>query len=181
MQNNYNNFGLWFLSMKFSSVRIFKSAYVCCVQLRYTFPRLMLLQEPLLIIAAFYLLFLLVIIYVRLDFAISKVLLPAQQYNNAHLTALCLGLPRWASTSKVKPIWIILKQETVSGSGISWTIYKSAPRYRHRLRSEVMINWLQSVKSELTGEKRSTVMRIREKAGFTPGIKEWGTSERYYT
>jgi len=130
MQNNYNNFGLWFLSMKFSSVRIFKSAYVCCVQLRYTFPRLMLLQEPLLIIAAFYLLFLLVIIYVRLDFAISKVLLPAQQYNNAHLTALCLGLPRWASTSKVKPIWIILKQETVSGSGISWTIYKSAPRSR---------------------------------------------------
>ena len=130
MQNNYNNFGLWFLSMKFSSVRIFKSAYVCCVQLRYTFPRLMLLQEPLLIIAAFYLLFLLVIIYVRLDFAISKVLLPAQQYNNAHLTALCLGLPRWASTIKVKPIWILLKQETVSGSGISWTMYKSAPRSR---------------------------------------------------
>ena len=32
------------------------------------------------------------------------------------------GLPGWASTRKVKPIWILLKQETVSGSGISWAI-----------------------------------------------------------
>jgi len=39
-----------------------------------------------------------------------------------HLTALFPGLPRWASTRKVKPIWILLKQETVSGSGISWAI-----------------------------------------------------------
>jgi len=30
------------------------------------------------------------------------------------------GLPRWAGTRKVKPIWILLKQETVSGSDISW-------------------------------------------------------------
>ena len=37
-----------------------------------------------------------------------------------------LGLPRWAGTRKVKPIWILLKQETVSGSGISWAICKSA-------------------------------------------------------
>ena len=37
------------------------------------------------------------------------------------------GLPRWASTRKVKPIWILLKQETVSGSGNSWDICKSAP------------------------------------------------------
>ena len=29
-----------------------------------------------------------------------------------------------------KPIWILLKQETVSGSGISWAICKSAPRSR---------------------------------------------------
>ena len=28
---------------------------------------------------------------------------------------------------KGKPIWILLKQETVSGSGISWAICKSAP------------------------------------------------------
>ena len=31
---------------------------------------------------------------------------------------------------KVGPIWILLKQETVSGSGIRWAICKSAPRYR---------------------------------------------------
>ena len=36
------------------------------------------------------------------------------------------GLPRWAGTRKVKPIWILLMQETVSGSGISWAICKSA-------------------------------------------------------
>ena len=29
-----------------------------------------------------------------------------------------------------EPIWIILKQETVSGSGINWAICKSAPRPR---------------------------------------------------
>ena len=39
-------------------------------------------------------------------------------------------LPRWAGTRKVKPIWILLKQETVSGSGFSWTICKSAPHSR---------------------------------------------------
>ena len=31
---------------------------------------------------------------------------------------------------KGKPIWILLKQETVSGSGVSWAICKSAPRSR---------------------------------------------------
>jgi len=31
---------------------------------------------------------------------------------------------------KGKHIWILLKQETVSGSGISWAICKSAPRSR---------------------------------------------------
>ena len=36
------------------------------------------------------------------------------------------GPPRWAGTRKVKPIWILLKQETVSGSGINWAICKSA-------------------------------------------------------
>jgi len=43
---------------------------------------------------------------------------------------LCPGLPGWAGTRKVKPIWILLKQETVSGSGILWAICKSAPRSR---------------------------------------------------
>ena len=41
-----------------------------------------------------------------------------------------LGLPGWVDTRKVKPIWILLKQETVSGRGISWTVCKSAPRSR---------------------------------------------------
>ena len=49
-------------------------------------------------------------------------------HTHIHLTALCPGLPGWAGTRKVKPIWILLKQETVSGSGISWAICKSAPR-----------------------------------------------------
>ena len=40
------------------------------------------------------------------------------------------GTTRWAGTRKVKPIWILLEQETVSGSGISWAICKSAPRSR---------------------------------------------------
>jgi len=34
------------------------------------------------------------------------------------------------TTRKVKPIWILLKQETVSGSGIRWAVCKSAPRSR---------------------------------------------------
>jgi len=51
-------------------------------------------------------------------------------HRHTHLTALCLGLPRWADTRKVKPIWILLKQETVSGSGISWAVCKSAHHSR---------------------------------------------------
>ena len=45
---------------------------------------------------------------------------------HTRLTALFPGLPRWAGTRKVKPIWILPKQVTVSGSGISWAICKSA-------------------------------------------------------
>ena len=48
-------------------------------------------------------------------------------HTHTRLTALCPGLPRWASTRQVKPIWILLKQKIVSGSGISWAICKSAP------------------------------------------------------
>ena len=51
-------------------------------------------------------------------------------HTHTHLTALFPGLPRWAGTRKVKPIWILLKQKTVSGSGISWAICKSAPSSR---------------------------------------------------
>ena len=51
------------------------------------------------------------------------------QYTHTHtrLIAPFPGLPGWAGTRKVKPIWILLKQETVNGSGISWAICKSAP------------------------------------------------------
>jgi len=49
---------------------------------------------------------------------------------HTHLMALCLGLPGWASTRKVKPICILLKQQTVSGSGISWAVFQSAYRSR---------------------------------------------------
>ena len=53
----------------------------------------------------------------------------ANTHTHTHLTALCPGLPGWAGTRMV-PIWILLKQETVSGSGINWAICKSAPRSR---------------------------------------------------
>ena len=53
-------------------------------------------------------------------------------HTHTRLTALCPGLTGWAGTRKVKtkPMWILLKQETVSGSGISWTTCKAAPRSR---------------------------------------------------
>jgi len=51
-------------------------------------------------------------------------------YTHTRLMALCPGLTGWAGTRKVKPIWILLKQETLSGSGISWAICRSAPRSR---------------------------------------------------
>ena len=69
----------------------------------------------------------------------SSVLRPAQQgqlatsptlVRNEHTHTFngpLSGTPRWAGTRKVKPVWISLKQETVSGSGISWARCKSAP------------------------------------------------------
>ena len=38
------------------------------------------------------------------------------------------GTTRVSQYQKGKPIWILLKQETVSGSGIRWAICKPAPR-----------------------------------------------------
>ena len=52
------------------------------------------------------------------------------EHTHTRLMALCPGLPGWSGTRKEKPIWILLSQETVSGSGISWSICKSAPRSR---------------------------------------------------
>ena len=45
-------------------------------------------------------------------------------HTHTRLTALCPGLPGSAGTRKVKPSWIL--QDTVSDSGISWDICKSA-------------------------------------------------------
>ena len=63
-------------------------------------------------------------------FRLENNLKETHPHTHTHLTALFPGLHGWASTRKVKPIWILLKQETVSGSGISWDICKSAPRSR---------------------------------------------------
>ena len=49
---------------------------------------------------------------------------------HTHLTALYSGTTQVSRYQKGKTIWILLKQETVSGSGISWAICKSAPRSR---------------------------------------------------
>ena len=51
-------------------------------------------------------------------------------HTHTRLTALFPGLPGWAGTRKITPTWIFVKQETVSGSGISWAVCKSAPRSR---------------------------------------------------
>ena len=59
--------------------------------------------------------------------SISYNYLPTHYYTTRVLTVLRPRLPRWAGTRKVKPIWILQKQQTVSGSGISWTVCKSAP------------------------------------------------------
>ena len=59
----------------------------------------------------------------------AKIITLPYQVTHTHtrLTALFPGLPGWVGTRKVKPIWILRKKETVSGSGISWAICKSAP------------------------------------------------------
>ena len=56
------------------------------------------------------------------------------KHAHTHLMALCPGLPGSAGTRKVKPIWILLKQETMSGGGISWAVCKSASRSRQITR-----------------------------------------------
>jgi len=70
------------------------------------------------------------------SFGIVQIFSCCLRWNNClqthtRLTALFPGLPRWAGTRKVKPIWIFLKRETVSGSGSSWAICKFVPRSTH--------------------------------------------------
>ena len=69
-------------------------------------------------------------------------------HTHTRLTTLCPGLPGWADTRKVKPIWILLKQETVSGSGIGWAVCKSARSlviYRKSMRPLGTFPWLDAV------------------------------------
>ena len=61
---------------------------------------------------------------------LSPPLTPYQTWHIHPFNGPFPGLPRWARTRKEKPIWILLKQETVSSSGISWAVCKSAPRSR---------------------------------------------------
>jgi len=51
--------------------------------------------------------------------------------------ALLPGLPGRASTRKVKPIWILLKQETVSGSGISWN--KLEDKFSKEIKTDLCV------------------------------------------
>ena len=80
------------------------------------------------------------VIYWRMYLSLSLELtsVPSMPFPGGHLVTVHThpfngpfpGLPGSASTRKVKPIWILLKREIVSGSGISWAICKSAPRSR---------------------------------------------------
>ena len=64
----------------------------------------------------------------NMNISLSSKLLKEHTHSHTRLTALCPGLPGWASTRKVKQIWILLKQETVCGSVIICAICKYAPR-----------------------------------------------------
>jgi len=70
---------------------------------------------------------------------ISYNIITQQTHAHTRLTALFPGLPGWAGTRKVKPIWILLKQETVSGSGISWAMCKSAPSSTTHIPTDLSI------------------------------------------
>jgi len=63
-------------------------------------------------------------------YMVFELLVHTHTHTHTRLTALCPGLPGWAGTRKERPIWILLKQETVSGSGICWATCKSGPRCR---------------------------------------------------
>ena len=72
----------------------------------------------------------------------------SKSYTHTRLTALFPGLPRWVGTRKSKPIWILLKQETVSGSGTEGKKLKvkfSHTRYR-ALGPELILVYRQSAR-----------------------------------
>ena len=54
------------------------------------------------------------------------------RHTHTRLMALCPGLARWASTRKVKPIWILLKQETVVSAGTYASLHLAPDRLPRR-------------------------------------------------
>lgn len=62
-----------FSSFLLSWINFILSNFCFLNQIHYNFNKILMLQEPLLVVGAFYILFFTVIIYVRLDFAITKV------------------------------------------------------------------------------------------------------------
>ena len=66
---------------------------------------------------------------------VSRIIQPHAIHKHTHtrLTALFPGLPRRASTRKVKPIWILLKQEMLSGPYAS--LHLAPDRQPHQLPS----------------------------------------------
>jgi len=84
------------------------------------------------VLISYFILCLACLVVLSFDFlvSISKMMKSVQTHTHTCITALLPVLSGWAGTRKVKPIWILLKQETVSGSGISWVVCKSAPRCR---------------------------------------------------
>jgi len=77
---------------------------------------------------------------------------------NGHLSETT----RASRYQKGKPIWILLKQETASGSGIRWAICKSAPRSRqittpaphHSVRAPVCLYDKRTVRRRCTALQR---------------------------
>jgi len=62
-------------------------------------------------------------------FNISQFTDPKNTHTHTH-NGPFYGTTQVSRYQKGKPIWILLKQETVSSSGISWAICKCAPRSR---------------------------------------------------
>ena len=50
------------------------------------------------------------------------------EHTYIRLMTFCPGLPGWAGTRKVKPIWILLKQETVTSAGPYASLYLTPDR-----------------------------------------------------
>ena len=71
--------------------------------------------------------------------SVKSVHFTLHMYTHTHPFHGPLSRTTWVSWyQKGKPICILLKQETVSGSGISWAVYKSA--YRHHCWYKPLFN-----------------------------------------